>query len=80
MVCVVDRETSRVKAVSAGGLPVLLRRADGQVQDLGEHAGPPVGIIEDAGYRCVEAELAPGERVLLFNDVMVEGLAPDGSQ
>ena len=43
-----DLETSRVTLCSAGHPPLILRRADGEVEELGEDiAGFPLGIMPD---------------------------------
>ncbi|MFJ6197209.1 SpoIIE family protein phosphatase [Micromonospora sp. NPDC092111] len=64
--------TGRLRYASAGHpSPLLIRGAD--VAFLHERAlGPPIGAIAGTGYRTVEGELAPGERLLLYTDGLIE--------
>ena len=64
--------TGRLRYASAGHPSPLLIRG-GDVAFLHDRAlGPPVGAIPHASYRTVEGELAPGGRLLLYTDGLIE--------
>ncbi len=49
--------------------PVLIRRANGTVDEVGEDiAGFPLGIIPEADYQQTEVKLHPGDVVAVFSD------------
>ncbi|MEU0154817.1 SpoIIE family protein phosphatase [Micromonospora fulviviridis] len=64
--------TGRLRYASAGHpSPLLIREGDAVF--LHDRAlGPPVGAIPDTAYRTVEGELAPGGRLLLYTDGLIE--------
>ncbi len=62
-------EKRTLTLASAGHLPVLIRRADGGVEEVGEEiAGFPLGIIPEADYKQTEVKLYPGDVVAVFSD------------
>ncbi|MGK5444080.1 SpoIIE family protein phosphatase [Micromonospora sp. URMC 105] len=64
--------TGRLRYASAGHPSPLLIRGD-DVAFLHEGAlGPPIGAIAGTTYRTVEGELAPGGRLLLYTDGLIE--------
>ncbi|MET7969884.1 SpoIIE family protein phosphatase [Micromonospora sp. NPDC005305] len=64
--------TGRLRYASAGHPSPLLIR-DGDAVFLHDRAlGPPVGAIPGMAYRTVDAELAPGGRLLLYTDGLIE--------
>ncbi|MFG3705043.1 SpoIIE family protein phosphatase [Micromonospora sp. NPDC047670] len=64
--------TGRLRYASAGHPSPLLIRG-GDVEFLHDRAlGPPVGAIPDTSYRTVEGTLAPGSRLLLYTDGLIE--------
>ncbi|TKS96998.1 GAF domain-containing protein [Streptomyces galbus] len=68
---VLDRHRSRLRLAVAGHLPPVLRDAQGSVRFLDEEIGPPLGVGRRA-YPEQEAHLAPGARLLLYTDGLVE--------
>jgi sigma-B regulation protein RsbU (phosphoserine phosphatase) len=66
---VLDLSTRRLTLSSAGHLPVLIRRASGKVDEIGEEiAGFPLGIMPDLDYRQTELTLEPGDVVVVYSD------------
>jgi phosphoserine phosphatase RsbU/P len=76
---VLDWSTHRLQLVNAGHLRPLLRRADGQVVEIGAaESSLPLGIRPDVEYRQTECELAPGETLLLITDGVIDAQDRDG--
>lgn len=75
----IDRETGRLRLVQAGHPHPLIQHADGSITRLGQ-GGLPVGLIEHATWQDVEAQLHPGERLLIASDGMIECPGRDGEE
>ncbi|MDG4808404.1 SpoIIE family protein phosphatase [Micromonospora sp. WMMD1120] len=73
VVCLLfNPRTGRLRYASAGHPSPLLIRG-GDVAFLHARAlGPPVGAMPDVTYEAVEGELAPGSRLLLYTDGLIE--------
>jgi serine phosphatase RsbU (regulator of sigma subunit) len=66
---VLDVEARTLSLTSAGHLPVLIRRAGGAVEEVGEEiAGFPLGIIPESDYKQTSVALNPGDVVAVFSD------------
>ncbi len=66
---VLDVRKRTLTLASAGHLPILVRRANGTVEEFGEEvAGFPLGIIPDSDYHQAEVALRPGDVVAVFSD------------
>jgi phosphoserine phosphatase RsbU/P len=66
---VLDIEKRILSITSAGHLPVMVRRANGTVDEIGEEiAGFPLGIVPDADYKQTDIRLNPGDVVAVFSD------------
>jgi serine phosphatase RsbU (regulator of sigma subunit) len=66
---VLDARRGTLSLASAGHLPIIVRRAGGAVEEVGEDvSGFPLGIIPGAEYRQVEVQLAPGDVVVIYSD------------
>ena len=67
--CVLDTEHRTLSITSAGHLPLLIRRSNGTVDEIGEEiAGFPLGIVPEGDYRQIEVKLHPGDVVAVFSD------------
>ena len=67
--CVLDPRKGTLQIASAGHLPILIRRADGRVDEVGgDIAGFPLGIVPGAEYQQVEARLGPGDVAVVHSD------------
>ncbi|APW63451.1 SpoIIE family protein phosphatase [Paludisphaera borealis] len=66
---VLDVNRKTLSLASAGHLPILIRRASGKIEEVGEEvAGFPLGIMPGADYKELEVELAPGDVVTVYSD------------
>jgi serine phosphatase RsbU (regulator of sigma subunit)/pSer/pThr/pTyr-binding forkhead associated (FHA) protein len=66
---VLDADRRTLSLTSAGHLPVMIRRATGAVDEIGEEiAGFPLGIIPESDYKQTEVKLNPGDVVAVFSD------------
>ncbi len=75
--CVLDPRTRRLTLTSAGHTPVLVRRADGRVEEVGEElAGVPLGIMEDSVYGQTEVQLNEGDVVVIYSDGVTDARSP----
>lgn len=69
---------ARLTVALGGHPPALVLRADGTVDPLGE-AGTLLGVFADPDLSEVEAELRPGDTVLLYTDGVTEA-GPTGHE
>ncbi|QDU55620.1 SpoIIE family protein phosphatase [Aeoliella mucimassa] len=75
IVAVVDPAAHRMTLVNAGHMPPLLRRASGEVVEVGDEiAGLPIGVIDDFEYESLDLELAPGDSLTMFTDGFSEAM------
>jgi serine phosphatase RsbU (regulator of sigma subunit)/pSer/pThr/pTyr-binding forkhead associated (FHA) protein len=66
---VLDLAEGRLRLASAGHPPVLIRRASGLVEEVGEAiTGFPLGIIPESQYKEVEVLLHPGDVAVIYSD------------
>jgi phosphoserine phosphatase RsbU/P len=66
---VLDTEKNTLAIASAGHLPVVIRRSNGTVDEIGEDiAGFPLGIIPDGDYKQTQVSLNAGDVVAIFSD------------
>jgi serine phosphatase RsbU (regulator of sigma subunit)/pSer/pThr/pTyr-binding forkhead associated (FHA) protein len=66
---VLDAERRRLTYSSAGHPPILVRRASGTVEELGDDvAGLPLGIMPETEYAQAETTLNPGDVVVVYSD------------
>ncbi len=72
-----DLASGRVTLCQAGHPHPAVRRADGQVEFIG-NGGMPVGLLDEARFEEVRLRLRPGDRLLLGSDGISEREAPDG--
>lgn len=74
-----DLERALLRYVNAGHNYPLLRRRDGALLSL-EAGGLPLGLDMGRGYELGEAEMRPGDALLLYSDGVTEMLGPDQRQ
>jgi sigma-B regulation protein RsbU (phosphoserine phosphatase) len=69
----------KVRWSAAGQHPPLRVTAEGKVRDVELSAlGLPLGVLPDERYRTVTWEMAPGERLVLFTDGIIEAMDQGG--
>ena len=74
---VLDAHTRKLTLASAGHTPVLVRRADGRVEEVGQEvSGIPLGIMEDSVYEQTEVQLNPGDVVVIYSDGVTDVRSP----
>lgn len=66
-----DTRSGRVRFCQAGHPHPLVRRGSGRIDRLGA-GGPPVGLLPDMRFDCVETMLAPGDAFLAYSDGLTE--------
>ncbi len=66
-----DPDTGHIQYVNAGHEPPLVLRADGTMDEL-ESTGLPIAMIEDVMLQSGEAEIRPGDLLVVFSDGIPE--------
>jgi serine phosphatase RsbU (regulator of sigma subunit) len=75
---VIDLKTNRMTLANAGHYPVVVRKPDGTLEEIGkDQIGIPVGIMEDYDYDVIVHDISPGEIFLLRTDGVDEAMAPE---
>lgn len=65
---VLEPEARRLTCAVAGHYPVMVRRADGEVEEIGSReSGSAIGMFE-TDYESFTVELRPGDVVVLYSD------------
>ncbi len=81
MYLVLDPATHQVKLVNAGHMPVMVRKASGEIVEYGEaEAGLPLNVSPDPDveYETGTFELEPGSMALIYTDGVSEAMNPAG--
>ncbi len=75
VLCVLDPVRNEVTVVNAGHMPPLLRRANGDVEPVGEpQIQLPIGVEAEVIYPEFTFSLEPGESLTLFTDGITEAM------
>jgi serine phosphatase RsbU (regulator of sigma subunit) len=69
--CVLLAPDGRVRAAFAGHPPGLIARRDGTVEEL-PTTGPLLGLLEDPAITDADAQLEPGDALVLYTDGVIE--------
>jgi phosphoserine phosphatase RsbU/P len=72
-----EPESGHLEHVNAGHPFPLLRRAGGEVKEIGD-GSLPLGLRDPLDLAPSTVELAPGDLLLLFSDGLFEAIGPDG--
>jgi phosphoserine phosphatase RsbU/P len=70
-------QDGRLRYINAGHGACLLARAEGSVEEFGP-TGPPIGMLEEAGYAMEEAHLCDGDKLVLFTDGLTDAEDTEG--
>jgi sigma-B regulation protein RsbU (phosphoserine phosphatase) len=69
--------TNVLEYCSAGHMPLILRRRDGSIEELGESiSGFPLGVMPDTIYDQDSVELHPGDVVVVYSDGVTDSRSP----
>ncbi len=74
---VLEPESGKLRFVCAGHPFPLLRRAGGEILELGE-GSLPLGIRLGLEFKAHEARIEPGDTLVLYTDGVVETIGPSG--
>ncbi len=75
--CVLDFSSRKLTLTSAGHTPVIVRRADGRAEEVGQDvSGLPLGIMEDSEYQQTDIQLDPGDVVVVYSDGVTDARSP----
>jgi phosphoserine phosphatase RsbU/P len=69
---VFDLDAGTIRYVDAGHSYALLHRADGTFEQLNQGGGLPIGVDADAVYTAETIGVAPGDRVMIVSDGIIE--------
>lgn len=71
--------SGRFVYANAGHVPPVILHADGGLEAL-EHHGTVIGVGLDSSSGQDERQLAPGDRVMLYTDGLLDNFGPDGER
>ena len=75
--CVLDAPARKLTLTSAGHTPVIIRRADGRAEEVGQEvSGLPLGVMEDSVYQQTEVQLDQGDVVVIYSDGVTDARSP----
>jgi phosphoserine phosphatase RsbU/P len=75
---IIDPETGEMEFVNAGHMPLMIRKIDGTIEEIGEEAvGVPLGVMEGYPFEVVKRKLEPGETIVLYTDGVSEAMNPN---
>jgi serine phosphatase RsbU (regulator of sigma subunit) len=78
---VLDTGKHVLSIVNAGHMPVMLRKRNGEIVEIGEEkAGLPLNVAPDPDYEyeMISCELEPGTTALVYTDGVSEAMNPAG--
>lgn len=67
------RDDGFLTVANAGHCPPLILRADGTIDEIGS-TGPILGVLPNAKWHSVSAQLDPGDTLVLYSDGVTEAL------
>lgn len=74
----IDLKSGEMSVVNAGHMPLMIRKADGSIEEFGEEAiGVPLGVMEDYPYDVATRTVLPGETVIIYTDGVSEAMNPE---
>ena len=77
IISVLDPKTNTLTYANAGHMPLMVRHADGSVDEYGEEEiGVPIGVMQGFPYEALTYEMQPGDAVVLYTDGVSEAMNP----
>jgi phosphoserine phosphatase RsbU/P len=73
----IDGRAGTLTVANAGHVPVVLRRASGEVRIVGRASGPPLGILDEASYFDETCQFGSGDVMVLMTDGILEAVETD---
>lgn len=74
---VLDPAKNTLTVANAGHMPTMIRRAAGDVVEVGEEeTGLPLGVVDDFQYDQLTIEIPPGHAVVMYTDGINEAADP----
>jgi serine phosphatase RsbU (regulator of sigma subunit) len=71
---VLELAERKLTFISAGHLPILVRRNNGEVEEFGQEiSGFPLGIMPNSQYAEMSITLEPGEVAIIYSDGVTDG-------
>ncbi len=75
---IIHPQTGEMSIVNAGHMPIMIRKADGSIEEFGEEAiGIPLGVMEDYPYDVCRRVIQPGETCVIYTDGVSEAMNHD---
>lgn len=72
---IIDPLSGNMTVVNAGHMPIMIRKADGTIEEFGSEAiGVPLGVVEDYPYDVLSRVIAPGETCVIYTDGVSEAM------
>ncbi|HAE23476.1 MAG TPA: hypothetical protein DCG47_14330 [Spirochaetaceae bacterium] len=78
-IAILDICDGSVSYANAGHPPALLRRANGRIEELSLEDGQLLGISDDFPLSQGKSIMAPGDRLVLYTDGIIEARSAQGS-
>ena len=76
---VLDAAAHEFSLISAGHLHVIVRRASGKLDLIGDEIkGFPLGVMDDSTYQQTTISLSPGDVVIVHSDGVPDSRSPSG--
>jgi serine phosphatase RsbU (regulator of sigma subunit) len=73
----IDAERGTLTVANAGHVPLMLRRASGDVRIIGRASGPPLGIWPDSSHFDETYRFKSGDLLVLMTDGILEAIETD---
>lgn len=75
-----DPRKKRLRYANAGHPPVILKTPQGELLELNQNCGIPLGVEPGWQWQNTEINIAPGSILVSYTDGLTEALSPQGKQ
>lgn len=69
---ILHTETGTLNYCNAGHVPTFLVSSNGNVKELADPHGPPLGLVHNTSYKNSNVHLKQGDRLILYTDGITE--------